>query len=108
MRAQTNYLNTTIQVQVPSKWEISGIDNDVYVEALKRSIIHRLDESKREFNLVMSKINLFAAKYGAFDEFAKNLENSFEQHEEWVEWSFLEKQKAELLMVINKFNSMIK
>ncbi len=107
MNTQTHNQKKTIQIQVPAKWDLAGFDNDLYVEALQRSIIHRLKKSNQELDTVLSKILLYTSKYGTFDTFSQKLDNSFNQHDDWIEWAFLEMQKHELIKAIDKYNSII-
>ena len=108
MNIQANYLNKTIKIQIPSKWDTSAMDSDLYIEALQRSAIHRLQESNQELNEISIKIEVFASKYGSFESFSTKLDNSFNQHQDWIEWSFLEKQKLALMIAIDKLKTILK
>ena len=98
----------TIKVPKNIKDVINGTSEAIYVEALKEVAIKRMTYTQQELNELRTKINFYESKYGkSYEEFLKNVPNTIEGHDDWIDWTYLIKTAGELNNKIQKFGLMI-
>ncbi len=83
---------------------ISEAGTGLYVEALKEVAGRRLGYTENRINEFRHKASVFERKYGkSFHQFQKNMPDTPEAHDDWIEWTWLNKVIAELAGKIDKF-----
>ena len=61
--------------------------------------------SKRELEDLKEKIAFFERKYkGSYDDFAADIPDTVQGHDDWIEWTYLTKAAQELSSKINKLS----
>lgn len=85
---------TTISVQVPQEFGnlFAESGQTLYVEAMKDVVVRRLTSIETRVNELRTKIAAYEAKYRvAYADFAQQMPDSREAHDDWMEWSYLVK-----------------
>ena len=83
---------TNISVQVPQEFGEMFAEGGqtLYVEALKDVIAGRLISTEKRLNELLAQIAVYEARYRvSYTEFSQQLPDSFEAHDDWMEWSYL-------------------
>lgn len=89
----------TITVQVPQEFGemFAESGQTLYVEAMKDVAARRLSSSEKRMNELRAKMASYEAKYRlSYPEFSQQLPDSFEAHDDWMEWSYLVKVTQKL------------
>jgi len=96
-----------IKVNIPETFKeiIDQINEPLYIEALKAVVKNKLPEKKEKLKEIQQKIELFNSKYSSnYNDFSKHVPDSFEGHEDWIEWSYLNELSKRLESNIMKLN----
>ena len=94
----------TIKVPKNIKDVINETSEAIYVEALKEVAFKRMTYTQQQLNELRTKINYYENKYGkSYEEFLKNVPNTMEGHDDWIDWTYLTKTADELFNKIQKF-----
>lgn len=90
------HTGTTVQFNFPENWKVKNIGNDIYLEAFIQAVELRISELRKEIILIELQISIFINRYNvSFKEFSQQLPDSFEAHEDWIDWSFQERLQSE-------------
>ncbi len=88
---------------------IEDIDEPLYIEAIKSVAKKKLLQKEKKIKTLQKSISKFETKYKmSFDEFAKNLPDTFQAHEDWVEWTYLNEVVRNLGKAVDKLNLLLK
>jgi len=97
-------IETTIRV--PGNIAIRKISDEIVYRAFSIAVEKKKKEIRRELNRLDSKIKRFEKKYKmSFDKFENTMGDSFQAHNEWIDWSFLEESRKQLLEEIGNFET---
>jgi thymidylate kinase len=98
----------TIKVPKNIKNVINETSEAIYVEALKEVAFKRMAYTQQQLNELRTKIDFYENKYGkSYEEFLKNVPNTMEGHDDWIDWTYLTKTADELFNKIQKFGLLI-
>ena len=98
----------TIKIPEAIKNIIEGMSETIYVEALKEVALKRMSYSEKRFKELREKIASYEAKYGkSYGEFSQDVPDTMRGHDDWIEWSYLEKVSEELSDKIEKFKLLL-
>ena len=98
----------TIKVPKDIKDVINETSEAIYVEALKEVAFKRMTYTQQQLNELKTKIHFYENKYGtSYEKFLKNVPNTMEGHDDWIDWTYLTKTADELSNKIQKFGLMI-
>jgi len=97
-------IETTIRV--PGNIAIRKISDEIVYRAFSIAVEKKKKEIRRELNRLDSKIKRFEKKYKMnFDKFERAMGDSFQEHNDWIDWSFLEESRKQLLEEIGNFET---
>ena len=101
---------TEITIKIPKdvKALIEDIDEPLYMEAIKDVAKVKLAEKQKELRDLKKRRARFESRYAAdLADFSKNLPDTLKSHDDWIEWTFLEKTIAEKQQKISKLEKML-
>ncbi|MDZ7696492.1 MAG: hypothetical protein U5R49_06060 [Deltaproteobacteria bacterium] len=94
-----------IEVSKDIKDLVGEAGKAIYVETLKEVAFKRLRYSKRELEDLKKKIAVLERKYKAsYEEFAADVPDTVQGHNDWIEWTYLNKAADELSSKIEKLS----
>lgn len=95
---------TEATIRIPDSIDIKKISDEIVYKALAIAIEKKKKEILREMKRVERKINGLEKKHNMnLDEFEKTLGDSFQEHDEWMDWSFLVENRNQLIEEIRTF-----
>ena len=96
---------TEITIRVPDdvKSIVGEIEEPIYIETIKIIARKKLFEKQQKLKELHNKISLFEAKYGkSYSDFLGNVPDNKKGHDDWIEWTYLQKTADELNEHIEK------
>ncbi len=82
---------------------ISETGEAIYAEALREVAGKRLSHTQRRLDELRQRVSEYESKYGSsYKEFSRNVPDTAEGHEDWIEWSYLDKVSSALSEKIEK------
>lgn len=101
-------MEITIKVPDDLKNLIEEIDEPLYMEAIKDVAKIKLAKKQRELRDLKRKMGRFESHYAAdFHTFSKELPDTMKSHDDWIEWSYLNKTIAEKQKKIEKLEMIL-
>ncbi len=100
-----------VKLKVPEKIAgiIPEISYSIYIEALNEVCKKRLIHDQKRIQEIKSQIAVYEAKYGqSYDEFSSHVPDTFEGHDDWIEWSYIQKVYDGLSDKISKLKLIIR
>lgn len=96
-----------IEVTVKVPGEIGELVSDtgetIYAEALREVAGKRLSHTQKRLDELMRRASEYEAKYGSsYQEFSRNVPDTAEGHDDWAEWSYLDRVSSALSEKIEK------
>lgn len=101
---------TEITIKIPSdiKDILGEIDEPIYVEAIKEIVQKKLVQKKNKLEKLYKKIAIFESKYGkGYSDFSVSVPDTQKGHDDWIEWSYLQKTADELASNIKKLKLLL-
>ena len=93
----------TIKVPRDIKNIVGEIDEPIYVEAIKAIAQKKLVQKQKKLKELQKKIAIFESKYRkSYGEFTKNVPDTVKGHDDWIEWTYLQKTVDEAASNIKK------
>ena len=93
----------TVKVPKDIKDIIAETSETIYVEALKEVAVKRMSYIHQQLEELRGKIRFFENKYGkSYEEFVRDVPDTLEGHDDWIEWTYLTKVAEELSTKIQK------
>jgi hypothetical protein len=90
---------TEATIRIPGNFDLKKLPEDIIYKSIAIAIELKKKEIKRELGRVESKIKKFEKKYRmGFLEFEKSMGDTLQAHDDWMDWSFLEETRKELLI----------
>jgi len=97
-------IETTIRV--PGNINIRKVSDEIVYRAFAIAVEKKKKEIHRELNRLDSKIKRFEKKYNmSFDKFERTMGDGFQEHNDWIDWSFLVESRKQLLEEIGNFET---
>lgn len=96
-----------ISLEIPNdlKELVQDTDQALYVEALKEVAFKRMSYNQKRLRELQEKINELEQKYQcSYEDFASNMPDSLQAHEDWIEWTFLIQSAEALSQKIQKLS----
>lgn len=98
----------TIKIPGEIKDIIGEIDEPIYIEAIKTIAQKKLVQKQKKLKGFQRKIAVFESKYGkSYGDFAKNVPDTIRCHDDWIEWTYLQKTADELASNIEKLKLLL-
>ena len=95
----------TVKVPKDIKDIIAETSETIYVEALKEVAVKRMSHSQQQLEELRGKIRFYENKYGkSYKEFVRDVPDTLEGHDDWIEWTYLTKTAEELSTKIQKLH----
>jgi hypothetical protein len=95
---------TEATIRIPGNFDLRKLPEDIIYKSVTIAIELKKKEMKRDLKRLESKIKRFEKKYRMeFPEFEKSMEDSFQAHNDWMDWSFLEETRKQLLNEARNF-----
>ncbi len=85
---------TEIKINIPDNLSemIDDIDSPLYLEAIKSVVKKNLSKKKKELALLKRKIDRYEQRYAAtYKVFSENLADLPSAHDDWIEWTYIQK-----------------
>ena len=101
---------TEITIKIPDdvKALIEDIDEPLYMEAIKDVAKAKLAEKEKELRDLKKKMARFESHYAVdLATFSQTLPDSKKSHDDWIEWTFLDKTIAEKQKKISKLEKIL-
>ncbi len=87
----------TIKIPEYIKDVVTDAGETLYVDALREVAIRRVGAMQNHLEDIRRKIGAYEVRYRqSFEQFAENVPNTVEGHDDWIEWSYLAKLLKEL------------
>lgn len=84
-------------IHIPSHYDLKKLPEDIIYKAFSIAIALKNKEIKKELRIVEAKIKKYEKKYQfSFSQYEKNIGDTLQAHEDWLDWSFLELNRKEL------------
>ncbi|OQY29279.1 MAG: hypothetical protein B6244_04660 [Candidatus Cloacimonetes bacterium 4572_55] len=100
---QTRLIEVTVKVPKYIKNAVDDMEESLYVEALHEVAARRFDHIQHRVNRIKEKIKVYEMRYKqSFDQFASNVPDSLPGHEDWIDWSYLNKLQSQLTTTCDK------
>lgn len=99
-----------VTIKIPSdiKDIIGEIEEPIYIEAIKTVAQKKLVQKQKKLKGFQKKIALFESKYGkSYSGFAMNVPDTIRCHDDWIEWTYLQKTADELASNIEKLKLLL-
>jgi hypothetical protein len=81
---------TEATIRIPGNIDIKKVSDEIVYKAFSIAIEKKRKEIQQELKRVDSKIKKFEKKYKlSFAEYEKSMGDSFQHHNDWIDWSFL-------------------
>lgn len=95
---------TEATLRIPGNIDIKKVSEEIVYKAFAIAIEKKRKEIQKELRRVESKIKRFERKYKmGFEEYEKSMSDSFQNHNDWMDWSFLLENKNQLKEEIRNF-----
>jgi len=92
---------TETTIRIPGNFDFKRLSEEIIYKSVAIAIELKKKELKREVKRVESKIKKFEKKYRhGLAEFEKTMGDTLQAHDDWMDWSFLEETRSELLSEI--------
>jgi len=97
---------TEATIRIPSNINIKKVSEEIVYKAFSIAIEKKRKEIQKELRRVDSKIKRFEKKYKmSFEEYEKSMGDSFQHHNDWMDWSFLVENRKQLVEEIQNFET---
>lgn len=97
---------TEATIRIPGNIDIKKVSDEIVYKAFAIAIEKKKKEIQQELKRVDAKIKKFEKKYKMdFDKFEKAMGDGFQEHNDWMDWSFLTETKKQLLEDFGNFET---
>ncbi len=101
-------VEVTVKVPEDLKDIVAETSETIYVEALKEVARKRMAEAGKRLRQLKEKIAIYEKTYGkSFEEFSQDVPDTFEGHDDWIEWTYLANVTSQLENKIKKFKFLL-
>lgn len=101
---------TEVTLKVPQEMSkmIAETSQTFYLEAIKEVVAKRLAAKRQRFLDLQKEIQRYEGKYRlSYQEFAAQLPDTIEAHDDWIEWSYLIRLSQKLGRTIRNLELLI-
>jgi len=96
-------IEVTVKVPEEIGEMVSETGEALYVEALKEVAGKRLLYSQKRLDEMKKQMLVYESGYGkSYQEFSRNVPDTPEGHDDWIEWAYLNKVSAKVSKKIEK------
>ena len=93
-------------IRIPGNINIKNVSDEIVYKAFSIAIEKKRKEIQKELRRGDSKIKRFEKKYKmSVEEYEKSMGDSFQNHNDWMDWSFLVENRKQLLEEIQNFET---
>lgn len=97
---------TEATIRIPANIDANKISDEIVYKAFAIAIESKKKEILRELKQLESKIKRFEKKYKMdIEEFEKKMGDSFQEHNDWIDWSFMVEHKQQLIKDMKDFET---
>jgi hypothetical protein len=88
---------TEATIKIPGNIDIKKVSDEIIYKAFAIAVEKRRKEIRNELKRVEAKIRRFEKKYKmTFTEYEKEMGDTVQAHDDWIDWSFLEEVRKDL------------
>lgn len=97
---------TETTIKIPGNIDIKKVSDEIVYTAFSIAIEKKRKEIKRELKRVETKIKRLEKKHKiSFEEYETSMGDSFQHHNDWMDWSFLVENRKQLLEEMQSFET---
>ena len=99
-----------ITIKVPNyiKAIVGKISKPIYIEAIKTIAEKKLTQKQKRLKVLQEKVAQFESRYSTnYNEFSKNISDTKKEHDDWIEWTYLQKTVNELISNTGKLELLL-
>ena len=97
---------TETTIRIPGNIDIKKVSDEIVYKAFSIAIEKKRKEIQKELRAIDSKIKRFEKKYKlSFEEYETSMGDSFQHHNDWIDWSFLEENRKQLVEELQNFET---
>jgi hypothetical protein len=95
---------TETTIRVPGNIQVNKISEEIIYKAFAIAVEQKKKEIHKELKQVNSRIKRWEKKYKmSFEKFEQTMGDGFQEHNDWMDWSFLIENRNQLLEEIRNF-----
>lgn len=95
---------TEATIKIPGNIDIKKVSDEIIYKAFAIAVEKRRKEIRNELKRVEVRIRRFEKKYKmVFTEFERKMGDTIQEHDDWIDWSFLEETRKELSKEFENF-----
>ena len=101
---------TEVTIKVPKEMGdiVAETSQALYIEAMKEVMAKRFLSTQKRLQNLKAQIAKYEAKYHqAYEEFAQQVPDTLEGHDDWIEWTYHEKLVQALTEKIEKLRLLL-
>ena len=97
---------TEATIRIPGNIDMKKVSDEIVYTAFSIAIEKKRKEIQKELKRVDSKIKRFEKKYKmTIEEYEKSMGESFQHHNDWIDWSFLVENRKQLVEELQNFET---
>lgn len=98
----------TIKIPEDIRDFVTGTKDTIYVEAIKEVARKKILHAQRRLKEMKRKISAYETKYGkSYEEFSQTVPDTFNGHDDWIDWMYLVNTASELEHKIAKIRLLV-
>lgn len=92
-------------IRLPGNIDVAKIPEELLYKAFAIAVSKQKKELKRELKQIDSKIKKFEKRYKkSLSEFESTMGDSVKEHDDWMDWSFLDETRKQILKDMENFD----
>jgi uncharacterized protein YhaN len=89
---------TEATIKIPDNIDAGKISEEIVYRAFAIALEQKKKDIRKELRRVESKIKVFERRYRMpLDQFEQTMGDTFREHEDWMDWSYLLENRNQLL-----------
>ncbi len=98
----------TIKIPDDIKELVTDTDEVFYVEALREVARRKMSQMRNQIEELKERVSAFENKYGKkYEDFSKSVPDTIEGHDDWIEWSYLDRVTNESIKKQDKIKVLL-
>ena len=101
-------VEVTVKIPEEMKEIADEAGETIYVETLKEVARKRMSSSQKRLKELKEQITIYEKNYNkSFEDFSRDVPDTFDGHEDWIEWSYLVHAANELENKLEKLDILL-
>lgn len=97
---------TEATIRIPDNIDAGKISEEIFYKAFAIAVEQKKKDIRKELRRVESKIKVFERRYRMpLDQFEQTMGDTFREHEDWMDWSYLLENRNQLLEEITSLEA---